>query len=110
MMDNETRQWVIALLSIVLAPVLTFLAAIWRMKRLGLNKDNVLIVNERAEFRAEQIARAKAQDEKIDKLERRQELFRQQNNRLYGRVMYLEAIMRAKGIEFREDENIRIIE
>lgn len=109
-MDNDTRQWIIALISVALAPLLTFFIAMWRMRWLGLTKDNVLIVNERAEFRKDQIDRAKAQDAKIEAQDRKIELFRQQNNRLYGRVMYLEALMHAKGIEFIKDESVRIIE
>lgn len=110
MIDNETRQWIIALISVTVAPVLTYFIALKRMRWLGLNKDNVLIINERAEFRKDQIDRAKAQDAKIEALEKKTELFRQQNNRLYGRVMYLEALMHAKGIEFIPDEKIRIID
>jgi hypothetical protein len=108
--DNETRQWIVTALSVTLAPVLTFIVAFWRVRRLGLNKDNMLIVNERAEFRREQMARVKAQDEKIELQDDKLETMRKLNNKLYGRVVYLEAVMKAKGIQFDENDDVRIIE
>lgn len=107
-MDAETKQWIITGLSVTLAPMLTFAVAVWRIKRLGLTKDNMMIVNERAEFRKDARDRAAAQDKKISDLDERVEEYRVMNNRLYGRVMYLEAIMRARGIEFRGDQTILI--
>lgn len=109
-MDNETRQWIVTALSVTLAPVLTFIVAFWRVRRLGLNKDNMLIVNERAEFRREQMARVKAQDEKIELQDDKLETMRMLNNKLYGRVVYLEAVMKAKGIQFDKNDDVRIIE
>lgn len=109
-MDPETKQWIITVASVVLAPILTFIITVWRLRRLGLNKDNMLIINERAEFRREQIKRAEAQDLKIQRQDEQLEVFRQLNNRLYGRVMYLEAVMKARGIQFDDDDEVRIIE
>lgn len=109
-MDAETRQWIITAASVVLAPVLTFILAMWRIRRLHLTKENMFIINERAEFRREQIKRAEEQDRKIDAQDRKMEEFRKLNNKLYGRVMYLEAIMKAQGIEFDEDGTVRMIE
>lgn len=108
-MDAETKQWIITGLSVALAPILTFVIALWRIKRLGITKDNMMILNERAEFRKDARDRAAAQDKKIAALDERVEQYRLLNNRLYGRVMYLEAIMRARGIEFTKDE-IKVIE
>jgi hypothetical protein len=108
--DAETRQWIVTVASVTLAPVLTFIIAFWRVRRLGLNKDNMLIVNERAEFRREQIARVKAQDDKIERQDEVIETMRRLNNKLFGRVMYLEAVMKAKGIKFNEDNEVEDIE
>lgn len=109
-MDAETRQWVVTVLSVVLAPVLTFFIALWRVRRLGLNKENMFIINERAEFRKDQIERTRAQDEKIDDQDKKLEEMRRLNNRLFGRVMYLEAIMKAKGIEFGDNNEVKDID
>lgn len=109
-MDVETRQWIITGLSVTLAPILTFVIAVWRIKRLGITKDNMMIINERAEFRKDARSRADAQDKKISEMDDKLEQYRLTNNRLYGRVMYLEAIMKAKGIEFDEMEGTKVIE
>lgn len=104
MMDPETRQWIVTIASVILAPILTFFIALWRISRLGLTKDNMLIVNERSEFRKDQIERSKVQDARINALDQKVEEYRLTNNKLYGHVKYLEAIMKAKGIEFEEME------
>lgn len=109
-MDDQTKQWVITGLSVTLAPVLTFLIAVWRIKRLGITKDNMMIFNERAEFRRDQKLRADEQDKKIQQLDNKIEEYRLINNRLYGRVMYLEAVMRARGIEFEPMGEIKVID
>lgn len=103
-MDYETRQWIITALSVTLAPVLTFFLAMWRIKRLGLNKENMIIVNERAEFRKDQVDRAKAQDEKLQSFELRIEEMRLTNNRLYRRIAHLEASLKANGLAIDGDE------
>lgn len=108
-MDAEFKNWIITGLSVTLAPILTFTIAIWRIKRLGITKDNMIIFNERAEFRKDARDRAAAQDKKIADLDDRVEQYRVLNNRLYGRVMYLEAVMRARGIEFTKDD-MKVIE
>lgn len=109
-MDHETRQWVVTVLGVTLAPILTFIIAMWRFRSLGLTKENMFIVNERAEFRKEQLERSKRQDEKIELQDERLEEMRRMNNKLFGRVMYLEAVMKAKGIEFEENGSSRVIE
>lgn len=109
-MDEQTKQWIITGLSVALAPILTFFIAVWRIKRLGITKDNMMIINERAEFRKDQRDRADIQDKKIEAMDKRLESYRLTNNRLYGRVMYLEALMKAKGIEFEPMGEMKVID
>lgn len=109
-MESETKQWLVTVVGVTLAPILTFIAAMWKFRKLGLTKENLFIVNERAEFRKDQLERSKRQDDKIELQDERLEEMRRMNNKLFGRVMYLEALMKAKGIEFDKNGNSQLID
>ncbi len=109
-MDSDTKQWIITVASVVLAPVLTYLVALRRVRSLDISKSNMMVINERAEFRKDQQDKLKRQDEKIELQDERLEEMRRMNNKLYGRVMYLEAVMKAKGIEFEEEGGPKLID
>lgn len=92
-MDPETRAYTVALLSIVLAPALTFLATWYRAKRLGITKDNAMELADRASFRSGLMRRNQWLEKRVDALQEDNAQLRAENAVLTVRLERLEKDM-----------------